>query len=801
MPSDHPGLTDSEAAERLQRDGPNELPQDRPRALVHIVADTVREPMFLLLCACVAIYLLVGDLRDALMLAPFVLIIVGITVFQQHRTEKALAALRQLATPRVRVRRAGRIVTLPARELVHGDVVLLAEGERVSADVNLLAGTNVLVDESLLTGESVPVAKFDTDSLFLGTLLVRGHGVARVSATGTRTELGRIGTSLQTLVVPETSLQKEVSQVVRWFSIIGLGLCLIAVSTYGVLRGDWYQGLIAGIAMAMSMIPEEFPAVMAIFMAMTAWALSRRHVLARRIPALEALSSVTTLCVDKTGTLTQNRMQLRRVQNDKDSWDADAGAAPPESLHGVLEFGLLACAQGGQDPMDLAVRQRFEQHLARTEHSHYDWMGVREYALAPDLLVTSQVWRRTAPSGRVVAAKGAPEAIVDVCHLDSQRQSTILAQAAQLSAQGLRVLAVARASWHQDTLPEHQHAFDFEFLGLLGFEDPLRPGVVTAMQECRSAGIRVLMITGDHPETARAVGRSIGLDAADIHARVSPARKLQLVQDLTREGHIVAMTGDGINDAPALRAAHVGIAMGGRGTDVAREAAALVITDDDFTSIVAGLRAARRLYDNLSKASRFIVAAHIPIALVSVVPIALGWPLVLLPVHIAFLELLIDPTCSIAFAAEPEEPGIMRRPPRPSTSRLIDLRAATIGFAQGLIAAGAVLLVILLARRAGHGAEAVRSLGFLTLVACNIALIFANRRLAHDPLAAITSGNRALWIVVCIALAMLVLTQSLPPIGALFQFAPVPAADALQALAIAALAAAALMATNLGGRR
>jgi Ca2+-transporting ATPase len=825
LPIEYRGLTTAVAAERLAAEGPNELPSEGPRTNWAIMLESLRQPMFLLLIACVALYFMVGDFVDGLLLAPFVALIIAITVIQQRRTERALDALRDLSSPRARVIRDGRERKIPARELVRDDLLLLAEGERIAADGALLEATNLSVDESLLSGEAVPVVKLAgtvpladerTGRVYSGTLVVRGRAVTRVLATGPRTEVGRIGAALQRIQVEPTRLQVEVAQLVRYFAAIGLALCAVAAIVYGATRGNWIDGLLAGITMAMAMLPEEFPAVLTIFMALAAWRMSQRNVLAHRVAAVEGLSSVTILCVDKTGTLTQNRMRLAALRADDHEWNTESGE-PPDSLHELLEFAVLASQPEPTDPMDRSVHELFARHLGNTEHAHGDWHSEREYALEANLLTTSQAWRARRSGGYVVAAKGAPEAIADVCHLPEARRADIAHEVDRLAARGLRVLAVARADWANESLPAHQHEFEFRWLGLLGFEDPLRPDVAQSVAECHAAGIRVAMITGDYPVTAAAVARRVGLlhpdrvltgDELDrltdselaarledthVFARIAPLQKLRLVETLKACGDVVAMTGDGVNDAPALRAAHVGLAMGARGTDVAREAAALIIVDDDFTSIVAGIRAGRRVFDNLSKATRYIFAVHVPIAAVSLVPILWGWPLVLLPVHIAFFELIIDPTCSLAFAAEPEEPDLMRRPPRAPHARLVDTRSGVVGIAQGILAFAAVLWVLLLARARGYEEDAVRSIGFLTLVLVNAGLILANRNLGRRARAAIEGGNRVLWAVLGIALSLLALVFAITPVRNLFGFAPLALADLALAVGIAVVSTAAFL--------
>ncbi len=817
------GLTQSQAAQRLSEEGYNELPSSRRRNSLTIAAEVIREPMFLLLVACGVIYLFLGEPKEALMLLGFVFVIMGITIVQERRTERALDALRDLSSPRALVIRDGQQQRIAGRHVVRGDIVILVEGDRVPADAILRQCVNLSADESLLTGESVPVRKQaspdqqtlakpggdDLPAVFSGTLITQGQGVAEVMATGLRTELGKIGKALQTVEAERTLLQKETGRLVRIMACVGLSLCVVVVVLYGLTRGNtslsWKQGFLAGIATAMATLPEEFPVVLTIFLALGAWRISQERVLTRRIPAIETLGAATVLCVDKTGTLTQNRMSISKLFANGRTFDANDPRAPslPEDFHRLVEFGILASKKDPFDPMEKALRELGTQHLARTEHLHENWNLVREYPLSPELLALSHVWR--SPDGRklMIASKGAPEAVVDLCHLDMQRRQKLLERATTMAAEGLRVLGVAQGRpVAQGDLPKEQHDFEFEFLGLVGLADPIRPAVPGAIQECYSAGIRVVMITGDYPATAQSIGRQIGLrsDAeivtgpeldqmddeqlrkhlatASIIARVVPEQKLRIVNALKAAGEVVAMTGDGVNDAPALKAAHIGIAMGGRGTDVAREAAGLVLLDDDFSSIVQAVRLGRRIFDNIKKAVSYIFAIHVPIAGLSLIPVFFSdWPLILLPVHIVFLELIIDPSCTLIFEAEGAEPNAMTRRPRDPKERLFALKPVLLSLLQGASVLAIVLAVFLVARLLGHAENNARGLTFAALVVANMALILTNRSWWRTILETLREPNAALWWVVVGATAFLILVLYTPFLRDLFHFAPMHGLD------------------------
>jgi P-type Ca2+ transporter type 2C len=819
------GLSSAEATRRLAEDGPNEISRAGAPSFLRTVAEVLKEPMLLLLLAAGVVYLLLGDREEAVALLFSALVVIGITLVQERRTERALAALRDLSSPRALVVRDGERVRIPGRDVVRGDLLVVAEGDRVAADAVLLEGAFLEADESLLTGESVPVRKQpgaapeeaarpggdDLPFLWAGTLVVRGVGLARVRATGRTTAMGHIGAALASIDPGRTPLQAEVNRLVRVVGGLGFVACAALFVGYGLMKGKWLEGLLAGIALAMSALPEEFPVVLTIFMAMGAWRISRSRVLTRRLPAIEALGAATVLCTDKTGTLTENRMRVARLWAPGCLFDLD-GSPLPEAVHEVVEFGILASQREPFDPMEKAFHALGREALAGTGHVHARWEPLREYPLSSGLLAVCHAWRASEDGARVVAAKGAVEAIADLCHLDAGRSAEVCAHAAEMGADGLRVLAVARAAAGSGAgdagLPESPHGFDFRLVGLVGLADPIRAGVPEAVAECAGAGIRVVMITGDSPETARAIARQAGLPggvppvtgpelealppdelaaragSADVFARVVPEQKLTLVQALRARGEVVAMTGDGVNDAPALKAAHIGIAMGGRGTDVAREAAALIVTDDDFTSIVAAVRLGRRIHENLRRAMAYVVAVHVPVAGLALLPLFLGWPMVLFPVHIVVVELIIDPASSMAFEAEPGAPGLMRRPPRKLGAPLFERGAVLAAVLQGL----SVLVASLLSFRLGidhTGAEDTgRAMAFTTLVAGNVALILVNRSWDRSALGAASARNVAVWAVVGGALAALALVLEVPFLRGLFRLAQVGVHD----LAIAAAA-------------
>ena len=799
------GLTDAEAGVRLAADGPNELPSGDHRTGLRIVLDVIREPMLALLLAGGAIYALLGETRDAAVLMGFACLSVLITLVQEWRSEKVLDALRDLSSPRALVIRDGKRQRIAGRDVVRGDFILLSEGDRVPADAQLLSAGDLQADESLLTGEAVPVRKRaaprqdeahtlpggdDLPVVFSGTLIVRGKGTAEVTATGPATEIGKIGRSLASVQTETPRLYLQTRRIVFFLAIAGVLVSLLVGGLYAYLRGDWLDAVLAGIAIGMSMLPEEFPVVLAIFMAMGAWRLSKARVLTRRAAAIETLGAATILCTDKTGTLTQNRMAIRQVRlPDGRIFEIEGPKVAEVECATVLHTGLHACDPQPFDPMEQAFHV-----IGAPDGRPHDMTLVRSYGLRPDLLAMSQVWRGDASASLFIATKGAPEAIATLCRLPDTARATLARDVDAMAAAGLRVLAIARGT-ATGNLPDRQQDLQLTFLGLVGLADPLRDSVPQAVSECRRAGIEVKMITGDYPVTATAIAREAGLDGlspltgqeldrlddaalgerlqrGDVFARIMPEQKLRIVNALKARNEVVAMTGDGVNDAPSLKSAHIGIAMGGRGTDVAREASAIVLLDDDFGSIVRAIRLGRRIYDNLRKAVGFIFAVHLPIAGLAIAPLLFGFPVILGPIHIAFLEMVIDPVCTLVFEAEDEEKDIMDRPPRDPAERLFS--AGLIGWSvtQGTVAFAAVAGILFWGAERQMPEEQLRALTFFTLVIVIIALILVNRSFRASPAAALGRPKPALVIVLAAVSGILATVNVWLPAQDVFGFGP-----------------------------
>ncbi len=803
------GLSETQAQEKIAKEGFNELPSSKPRNLLVIALGVVREPMFLLLVACGALYLILGDVQEGLMLLGFVFVIMGIEFYQEKKTEKALDALKDLASPRALVIRDGIEKRIAGREVVTGDIIILQEGDRVPADATVMTSVSLMADESLLTGESVPVRKNEGNThlekvhpggddlpfVYSGSLIVQGNGMAKVTATGMNTEIGSIGKALESVTAEDTRLKREMGSLIKKLAIIGISLCLLVVVVYTISRGDLLKGFLAGITLAMAMLPEEFPVVLAVFLALGAWRMSKKSVLTRKPEAIETLGSATVLCSDKTGTLTQNKMTVAWLYNGSEFFSLAADKSFPGQFHETIEYGMLSSQTNPFDPMEKAILKMSELHLGGTEHIYTDWQMLKEYPLSKELLAMSRVFKQTGTDEKTIAVKGAPEAIFDLCHLDEQRQQELAYAVEHLADKGLRVLGVGKARVGSSDLPDRQHDFEFEFVGLIGLSDPIRPNVPEAVAECHRAGIRVIMITGDYPLTAMNIAKEIGLQNHDVcvsgqelremseselcekirhinvFARIVPEQKLKIVNALKKNNEIVAMTGDGVNDAPALKAAHIGIAMGEKGTDVAREASSLVLMDDNFASIVGAIKMGRRIFDNLQKALGYIFAIHVPIAGLSLIPIFFAdLPLILWPVHIVFMELIIDPACSIIFEAEKEEANVMSRPPAKIDEPFFGGRKIFLSCLQGLGVLTIVLAIYWLGLHQGYSEKEVRAFCFITLISSNIAVIVSNRSWTRNIFQILMTSNPTVKWVVGGAVLFLTLVLNIPFLTEIFLF-------------------------------
>ncbi len=769
-----PGLSAKEAQQRLRNNGPNELPTEKSSGVLRILKEVLREPMFILLLSSATLYMILGDFSEGVILLSTISIIIVITFLQHRKTEKALEALRNLAAPQALVERDGVFIRIPSRDIVVGDLVSLQEGDRIPSDGILLEVNSLEVDESVLTGEALALQKKCGDTIYGGTLITRGRAIFEIASTGIQTEFGKIGSSLNAIHVQPTKLQAELGRLIKWLSIIGAGICVVVVLLFYFTQGHFIQALLNGLSAAMAILPEEFPVIMTVFLALGSWRLSKSNVLTRKSSAIETLGSATVLCSDKTGTITCNKMVVSEVV--------------PIGLGGenkLMVFAKLACVTPVQDPMERAI------HEYNTTDAQIQSLTLeREYGLSTKLTAMTLVYQ--GGSERLIATKGAPETLFHLCHFTDQEIVVWQEKLTLLAQKGMRILGVAEGHLDAQSLPESQEGFSFTFLGLVALSDPVRQEVSATIQECRSAGIRIIMLTGDHPETAATIGAEIGLSAnalligaaineltdeqlrlrlaqTEIIARLKPEQKLRIVLALQASGEIVAMTGDGVNDAPALKAANIGVAMGLKGTDVAREASSLVLLDDNFNSIVRAIRSGRRIYDNLQKAMSYVLAIHIPIIGLTLLPAFVpSIALILMPLHIVFMEIIIDPVSSIAFESEAEEKDIMHHPPRKSNARFFGKPEITQSVVDGLLLFGCVLLVYLFSKHGGHTEEQLRSITFMALVASNLLMVLSKLSMSRSILYSFTSKNKSAKFIILAAVFLMIIVFCVPGIGALF---------------------------------
>jgi P-type Ca2+ transporter type 2C len=807
------GLSDEEAKKKLKEEGFNELPTSRTRSNLLIILDLLKEPMFVLLVLGSLIYFLIGNIQESIALSSFVLVVISITFYQEKKAKNALDALKNLSSPRALVIRSGYQKRIPGKEVVKDDLVVLYEGCRVPADGVLISSSNLLIDESLLTGESIPVRKVkwdnkkqldkpDEDNLslvFSGTLVISGQGIFKVYSTGIQTNLGKIGKSLKSIENQKTYLEKETKSFIKKVVFFGIILCTI-VTIFSSFQENLIQGILRGIALAMAILPEEIPVILTVFLALGAWKMSKKFVLTRNLHSIQALGSATVLCVDKTGTLTQNKMSLKTLLVNDQIYDTSEHSKSdlkefPENFHKIIEYGILSSQSTPFDTMEQSIKDFGETFLKGTDHIHNNWKLIREYPLSEKLLALSYVWESPEGTEYIITSKGSPEAIADLCHFDIAKTVLLKKKVEQLAKDGLRVIAVAHSTFKKTKLPQIQHEFDFIFVGLIGFQDQVRPKVFSAIKQCYEAGIRIIMITGDYPGTASHIGKEIGLKNCDnvligqeiskineielkekvkninVFARIMPDQKYLLVRALQANDEIVVMTGDGVNDAPALKAADVGIAMGQKGTDVARESSDLVLLDDDFSSIVFAVKMGRRIYDNIKKAISYVISIHVPITGAAFLPMLFGWPILLFPIHIAFLQLIIDPACAIVFEAEKPEDNIMKRPPKKITEKLFEK-----SFVNASLIKGVVILLIVIAvygfalHHRGINVDEARAIAFTTLIVANLSLIFSSRSDIKTIIQMIKIPNvAALWVLAGTILGLTMILY-IPSLRNIFHF-------------------------------
>ncbi|MDX1912950.1 MAG: cation-translocating P-type ATPase [Saprospiraceae bacterium] len=785
------GLSAAEAAERLRTFGKNELEADHRNPLLISLWHIATEPMFILLAVACILYFFLGDFTEAMMMVVSILFVAGIELYQETKSERALEALRRYTRAQVRVKRDGEWIELPGEELVPGDLVRIEEGERIAADGFLIEYHDLSVDESVLTGESLPVEKGENEStrkVYQGTTVASGNGLLVVSETGARTEFGKLGKSIESVESAPTPLQKQIKRFVQQMGIVGgLAFILVFVLNYWA-EPDVWKALLFSLTLAMAILPEEIPVAFSAFMGLGAYRMIQHGILAKKPQTVESLGSATVICLDKTGTITENRMSVAEIVDFSGKGQ-------------TLQFALWASEPEPFDAMEKALL-RYGNEILPHGDPRKGFALYKEYPLGGKPPMMTHIWENK-DRERMVACKGAVERILNATQLDDVERERVLAETEALADRGYRVLGVAGAVFSGENFPTEQDAFDWEFEGLVAFYDPPKENVGEVFQQFYKAGIRIMMITGDHVVTAKNIARNTGFSGAEIaltgnevmamddeslqaavqkvniFARMFPDAKLRVVNALKATGETVAMSGDGVNDGPALKAAQIGVAMGKKGTEIAKSAASLVLLEDNLHAMTTAIGMGRRLYDHLRKAIRYVISIHLPIILVVLLPLLLGWQYVhiLLPLHVIFLELVMDPIAAIAFENEPAEPNLMRKRPRPGNSSLFSWKELGVSLLQGAAITASVLYMYHWAAGQGKMEDGVRSVVFATLVSANLFLTLSNRSFDFALHRTLFYKNRMLPVILFISVVMLLAILYLPFLAGLFKMTALTAVE------------------------
>ena len=786
------GLTAEEVKASRELHGNNSFEIKEERVLVAVLKDVVLEPMFILLMAACIVYFVVGEYQEGIIMLVSIFIVAGISLFQEYRSKNAVQALKKLSAPNAKVFRNGEILQIPTEEIVVDDLLMLEEGEVVAADGTIFSANDFSLNESILTGESFHVVKSanNNDSVYRGTLVTSGSAIIKVTAVGLKTMFGKIGVSLKEITVVKTPLQIQIKSFVRNMVWIGAAAFIIVIGFNYYSSGDFIQSFLQGLTLAMSILPEEIPVAFSTFQALGAFRLLRNNIIVKQPQYVETLGSATVICVDKTGTLTQNKMQIESVYDFASKKSIAVGNSDklPSTL---IEYAMWSSETNPFDPMEKAIHELYEKTMDVDKRKAYK--QVQEYPIGGKPPKMTHVFKHD--NGEVIiAVKGAVEGILKQSNLSLVDMQLIEEESASYAGQGFRVLGVGKASWESENWPATQEEFQFEFLGLIAFQDPPKEKITETINTFKQSGISVKMITGDHIETALAIARQIQLDHrstvltgeeiihltkeelqervkhVDIFARMFPEAKLKVVNALKENGEVVAMTGDGVNDGPALKAAHIGIAMGLRGSGVAKSAATLILSDDDLSHMTDAVALGRKIYDNLKKAIQYIVSIHIPIILIVLLPLLLLWKLKLIfsPVHVIFLELIMGPTCSIIYENEPMEQGTMQRPPRKPEATFLSFRQLMLSIIQGLMITGACLGIGYFYMQQGEDDGTVRTVIFITLLFSNIFLTLVNRSFIHSVFTTFRYKNNLITIIISVTLLFIAASIYVPFVRDIF---------------------------------
>ena len=795
IPEGLKGLTDDEVKASRQRNGYNRLEEIRKNTWFDLVVDILKEPMLILLIIISLIYVIVGDYGEAAFMFVAIVALTAISFYQDNRSKKALEELEKLNEPLSKVIRNSQIVEIPTHEIVVGDLCVTEEGKNINADGVIVYSNDFSVNESSLTGESFSVfkdSKSEDNLVYSGTVTVSGLAVFKVKKIGSETRVGKIGESILNIKEEISPLQIQIRKFVKWMAVVGIVIFLMVCIFSYIKTGDLVTSLLSGLTLAMSVLPEEIPVAFTTFMALGAWKLMRQGIIIKRSSIVETLGSTTVICTDKTGTITENSMKLQHLYNYLSDKIYEEKEFKNDDLSELIDYAMWSSEPVPFDPMEITLHKTYDETQKNDLRKEYKMF--HEYPLEGKPPMMTHLFENE-NKDRIIAAKGAPEAILNVSRLSETEKEKIRDIIKTFGQQGYRVLGVAKSHFEGNNFPKRQQDFVFEFLGLTVFYDPPKKGIEEVFQSIYDAGIKVKVITGDNEDTTKAIAIQAGIinmapalngseimnnteealmeisEKTTLFTRMFPDAKLAIVHALKKKGEVVAMLGDGVNDGPALKAAHIGVAMGSKGTEIAKSAAALVITNDDLEKLIVGIAAGRRIYNNIKKAVQYIISIHIPIILTVSMPLFLGWifPHIFTPVHVIFLELVMGPTCSIVYENESMEKNTMKQPPRAIGDTFLSLSELGISFIQGVVITLGILFVYQFTVQNGGDEATTRAMVFSTLIFANILLSFVNRSFFYSVLESFRNRNPLLIGISILVLGLLFAILYVKPVSLFFK--------------------------------
>lgn len=811
FPNHLKGLNNDEVLTSQKQYGYNSINTNHKNSWFELLLDILKEPMLLLLIAVTIIYVVVGNYSEALFMLGAIIAVSGISFYQDNRSKKALEALEKLNEPLSTVIRNSKVIQIPTHEIAVGDLCIIEEGKMINADGKIVHSNDFSVNEASLTGESFSMFKnseTDDNKVYSGTLVVSGLAVFEVENIGAKTKLGKIGQSIQNIKEEISPLQLQITKFVKWMAFIGIAVFL-TVWAYSFLQSrDIVQSLLAGLTLAMSILPEEIPVAFTTFMALGSWKLMKQGVIIKRSSIVETLGSTTVICTDKTGTITENSMKLKALFDFKSNQVFDDKSFDKSELSQLIQFAMWSSEPVPFDPMEKTLHKVYEE--TQTSDQRKDFQMIHEYPLEGKPPMMTHIFENNSGE-RIIAAKGAPEAILEVAQLSEDEKENLRQHIRDFGKKGYRVLGVAKCDFKGNDFPEKQQEFNYDFLGFTVFYDPPKQNIQQVFNKIYDAGIKVKVITGDNADTTNAIAQQAGVknnspavngseithqseaelmalsNETTLFTRMFPEAKLSVVNALKQSGEVVAMLGDGVNDAPALKAAHIGVAMGNKGTEIAKAAAALVITNDDLDKLILGIEAGRRIYTNIKKAIQYIISIHIPIILTVSLPLFLGWiyPNIFTPVHVIFLELIMGPTCSIVYENEPIEKNAMQQKPRKMTETFLNWSELSISIIQGLMITAGVLFAYQLVVQNGASEETTRAMVFTTLIFSNVFLSLTNRSFTYSLFESFKNKNTLFPLIIGATLVLLFAILYIPVFSKFFHISSLNLKDLGIAILIA----------------